>query len=263
MAPYEEAKAERIEAEIEAEDVPSRAGRPSGTPYRPWGSAAVTRRAGARVRQHRRPRSAEDQAQELIEKIAASDTQHLSGTVKISTDLGLPDASGGRRAGSCSAGLAAGAPTRRGKSTADPRTSSWSWPPARTLSASPRTVPTSRSSRSLEKASEYSVIHNGDEVWAYDSASNEAYHATAPASERGKDRVSGKDQDCPGGRAGHSAAARRGGAEGGRRHDLRDRRRHRRRWPAGTPTSWSSSRRRPGRRSARSGSRSTRRPGRR
>ena len=44
-------------------------------------------------------------AQELIEKIAASDTQQLSGTVKISTDLGLPSfggtggrlRSGGRR----------------------------------------------------------------------------------------------------------------------------------------------------------------------
>lgn len=29
----------------------------------------------------------------------------------------------------------------------------------------------------LDDAAEYSVIHNGDEVWAYDSASNEAYHA--------------------------------------------------------------------------------------
>jgi hypothetical protein len=33
-------------------------------------------------------------AQELIEKIAASDVQQLSGTVKITTDLGLPDLGG-------------------------------------------------------------------------------------------------------------------------------------------------------------------------
>ena len=33
-------------------------------------------------------------AQQLIEKIAASDVQQLSGTVKISTDLGLPNLGG-------------------------------------------------------------------------------------------------------------------------------------------------------------------------
>ena len=33
-------------------------------------------------------------AQELIEKIAASDVERLSGTVKISTDLGLPSLGG-------------------------------------------------------------------------------------------------------------------------------------------------------------------------
>ena len=30
----------------------------------------------------------------------------------------------------------------------------------------------------IEKAAEYSVIRNGDDVWAYDSASNQAYHTT-------------------------------------------------------------------------------------
>ena len=33
-------------------------------------------------------------AQQLIEKIAASDVEQLSGTVKITTDLGLPDFGG-------------------------------------------------------------------------------------------------------------------------------------------------------------------------
>ena len=42
-------------------------------------------------------------AQQLIEKIAASDVQQLSGTVKISTDLGLPDLGG------LASGLASGA----------------------------------------------------------------------------------------------------------------------------------------------------------
>ena len=56
-------------------------------------------------------------AQELIEKIAASDVQQLSGTVKISTDLGLPDL-GGLEGSLAPAGGGAG---RRGRgSSADP-----------------------------------------------------------------------------------------------------------------------------------------------
>src|SRR3954463_10627077 len=57
-------------------------------------------------------------AQELIEKIAASDVQQLSGTVKISTDLGLPNL-GGLESGLLSGGGLGGDPGGKG-SAADP-----------------------------------------------------------------------------------------------------------------------------------------------
>jgi outer membrane lipoprotein-sorting protein len=46
----------------------------------------------------------------------------------------------------------------------------------------------------LDSAAEYSVIHNGDEVWAYDSKSNEAYHATAPKSGSQKESPKAKQE---------------------------------------------------------------------
>ncbi|MBM7169472.1 DUF2092 domain-containing protein [Streptomyces sp. G44] len=116
-------------------------------------------------------------AQELIEKIAASDTQQLSGNVKISTDLGLPSMGG--MAGGFAGGGAGGAD--RGEdgegSAADPRTKLMD------LASGTHTLrvaadgPDKQKVSVLEDAAEYSLIHNGDEMWAYDSASNEAYHA--------------------------------------------------------------------------------------
>ena len=32
----------------------------------------------------------------------------------------------------------------------------------------------------VDKAAEYSLVHNGNEIWAYDSGSNTAVHSTAP-----------------------------------------------------------------------------------
>ncbi len=112
-------------------------------------------------------------AQELIEKIAASDVQQLSGTVKISTDLGLPDLSG--LEGSLGAG--GGADGDEG-SAADP---SAKLPELASGTHTLRVAadgPDKQKLSLLDEASEYSLIHNGDDVWAYDSGSNEVYHAT-------------------------------------------------------------------------------------
>ncbi|MFD6812561.1 DUF2092 domain-containing protein, partial [Streptomyces anthocyanicus] len=57
-------------------------------------------------------------AQQLVEKIAASDTQTLSGTFKISTDLGLPAFDG--LLGGLAEGMASGAGEGSGEGTADP-----------------------------------------------------------------------------------------------------------------------------------------------
>ncbi|MEU6825193.1 DUF2092 domain-containing protein [Streptomyces atriruber] len=116
-------------------------------------------------------------AQELIEKIAASDTQQLSGNVKISTDLGLPSFGG------MAGGFGGGGGADRGEggdekgSAADPKSKLME------LASGTHTLrvaadgPDKQKVSVLGDASEYSMIHNGDDVWAYDSESNEAYHA--------------------------------------------------------------------------------------
>lgn len=107
-------------------------------------------------------------AQQLIEKIAASDTQTLSGTFKISTDLGLPSV----------AGLLDGvAPS--GSASADPSAKL-----AELVSGS-HTLrvaadgPDRQKLTVLDGSDEYSLIHNGDDVWAYDSKSDEVFHEKA------------------------------------------------------------------------------------
>ncbi|MGW7268715.1 LolA family protein [Streptomyces sp. NPDC054842] len=113
-------------------------------------------------------------AQQLIEKIAKSDTEQLSGTVKISTDLGLPDLGG------LADSFAPGAAGKGGGSSADPSSKLME------LASGTHTLrvaadgPDKGKVSLLDKAAEYSVIHNGKDVWAYDSKSNEVYHATAP-----------------------------------------------------------------------------------
>ncbi|MFJ9716819.1 outer membrane lipoprotein carrier protein LolA [Streptomyces sp. NPDC101213] len=113
-------------------------------------------------------------AQQLIEKIAASDVQQLSGTVKITTDLGLPDLGG------LESGLLSGATgDDEGGSSADPSTK------LTELASGTHTLrvaadgPDRQKLSLLESAAEYSLIHNGKDVWGYDSASNEVYHSTA------------------------------------------------------------------------------------
>ncbi|WP_406383214.1 LolA family protein [Streptomyces sp. NBC_01618] len=112
-------------------------------------------------------------AQQLIEKIAASDIQQLSGTVKISTDLGIPSLGG--LAGSFAQGGGSGG---KGDSSADPQSRMTE------LASGTHTLrvaadgPDKQRVSILDSAAEYSLIHNGDQVWAYDSKSNEAYHAT-------------------------------------------------------------------------------------
>ncbi|MER7913293.1 sigma-E factor regulatory protein RseB domain-containing protein [Streptomyces sp. NPDC096068] len=123
-------------------------------------------------------------AQQLIEKIAGSETQTLSGTFKVSTDLGLP-ALGGLTSGL--GGLGGGASS----STADPAQK------LTELASGTHTLrlaadgPERQRLTLLDGSDEYSLIHNGDDVWAYDSKSNEVFHEKGAAEghapeERGK-----------------------------------------------------------------------------
>jgi outer membrane lipoprotein-sorting protein len=123
-------------------------------------------------------------AQQLIEKIAKSDVEQLSGTVKISTDLGLPNLGG------LESGLLSGAAGQgEGGSSADPTAK------LTELASGTHTLrvaadgPDRQKLSLLENAAEYSLIHNGKDVWGYDSKSNEVYHGTSSESpERGKDQ---------------------------------------------------------------------------
>ncbi|MGJ5833554.1 LolA family protein [Streptomyces ossamyceticus] len=118
-------------------------------------------------------------AQELIEKIAASDVQRVSGTVKITTDLGLPDLGG------LADSLVAQGASGGDGSSADPSSKLLELATGTHTLRIATDGPDKQKLSLLDKTSEYSLIHNGDEVWAYDSASNEVYHATG-AGEEGK-----------------------------------------------------------------------------
>lgn len=112
-------------------------------------------------------------AQQLIEKIAKSDVQQLSGTAKITTDLGLPNLGG------LESGLLSGAAKGGDGSSADPSAK------LTELASGTHTLrvaadgPDRQKVSLIESAAEYSLIHNGKDVWGYDSKSNEVYHGTA------------------------------------------------------------------------------------
>ncbi len=116
-------------------------------------------------------------AEQLIEKIAQSDVEQLSGTVRINTDLGLPDL-GGLESGLMSGAVGQG---RGDGSAADPTAK------LTELASGSHTLrvaadgPDRQKLSLLENAAEYSLIHDGKDVWGYDSASDEVYHSTAPA----------------------------------------------------------------------------------
>ncbi|MFF9164669.1 outer membrane lipoprotein carrier protein LolA [Streptomyces longwoodensis] len=128
-------------------------------------------------------------AQQLIEKIAASDVEQLSGTVKITTDLGLPDL-GGLAGSLASAGGGAGG--AGDGSSADPSAR------LTELASGTHTLriaadgPDRQKVSLLEKAAEYSVIHNGTDVWGYDSATEEVYHSKSPEGADAHGKESGR-----------------------------------------------------------------------
>ncbi|MFI1976295.1 outer membrane lipoprotein carrier protein LolA [Streptomyces wedmorensis] len=117
-------------------------------------------------------------AQQLIEKIAASDTQTLSGTFKISTDLGLPSLGG-------LAGLGGGS----GSGSADPAEKLTELVSGTHTLRVAADGPDRQRLTLLDGSDEYSLIHNGDDVWAYDSKSNEVFHekGESGAPEAGKE----------------------------------------------------------------------------
>ncbi|MGW6539720.1 LolA family protein [Streptomyces sp. NPDC055051] len=125
-------------------------------------------------------------AQQLIEKIAASDTQTLSGTLKVSTDLGLPAFDG------LLGGLAGGAAQGEGEGSADPAAQLTKLVSGTHTLKIAADGPERQKLTLLDGKEQYSLVHNGDEVWAYDSRSNEVFH------EKGVDAGPGEDGPAPG-----------------------------------------------------------------
>lgn len=127
-------------------------------------------------------------AQQLIEKIAASDVQQLSGSAKISTDLGLP---------SLPAGLLGGGGGVTGGS-ADPQEKL-----SQLISGGTQTFRVAADGPDRQKLTfvdgkdEYSLVHNGDDVWGYDSKSKEVFHEKAPA-DKGDKGDKGSDRKADG-----------------------------------------------------------------
>ncbi|PWK73141.1 outer membrane lipoprotein-sorting protein [Streptomyces sp. CG 926] len=115
-------------------------------------------------------------AQQLIEKVAASDVQQLSGTARITTDLGLPTIASGLLGGGGIAGGSA-APEDKVAQLANG---------SHTLRVA-ADGPDRQRLTFLDGKDEYSLIHNGDDVWGYDSKSNEAFHEKNAEAGKGKD----------------------------------------------------------------------------
>ncbi|MEU6608092.1 DUF2092 domain-containing protein [Streptomyces shenzhenensis] len=111
-------------------------------------------------------------AQQLIEKIAKSDVEQLSGTVKISTDLGLPNLGGLENS------LASGVAPSGDGSSADPTSKLTELVSGTHTLRVAADGPDRQKLSLIESAAEYSLIHNGKDVWGYDSKSNEVYHGT-------------------------------------------------------------------------------------
>ncbi|WP_369203443.1 outer membrane lipoprotein carrier protein LolA [Streptomyces sp. PU-14G] len=144
-------------------------------------------------------------AEELVTKMAKADVEHLSGTVKVSTDLGLPALPGGSEGGS---GGGFGGPQGSGDRAEDGKSEKPDVSPGTELAklaSGEHTLrfaadgPDKQRVSVLESTGEYSLIHNGRHLWAYDSASNAAWHSQAPKGAHGK---KGNDDAGPGSASG-------------------------------------------------------------
>ncbi|WP_329566821.1 LolA family protein [Kitasatospora sp. NBC_01266] len=131
-------------------------------------------------------------AQQLVAKVLADRTTALSGTVQVSTDLGVPSqlldlAGQGAVAGAAQAAGAAGAAGGRaqqgdgGAASADPQAK------LATLLAGDHTLrvaadgPDKQRVALIEPLAEYDLIRDGGQAWAWDSASDQAVHLTGAA----------------------------------------------------------------------------------
>ncbi|WP_181442300.1 LolA family protein [Streptomyces tateyamensis] len=141
-------------------------------------------------------------AEQLVTKVLSDRTQALSGTVQVSTDLGIPSEAlamlGHGGLGQAVTGQAAAAggagQARQGADAAqaDPQAK------LTELLAGQHTLrvsvdgPDKQRIALLDNLSEYDLIHNGDQGWAYDSTGNQVLHlAGKPGAPQHRDGAPG------------------------------------------------------------------------
>jgi outer membrane lipoprotein-sorting protein len=119
---------------------------------------------------------------QLIEKVAASNTQTLSGTVRVSTDVGLPSFLAGATGGDPfdDAMRSAGPDRDSSDNAADPRQHLIQLLSGTHILQVAADGPEKQKLSIVQDTAEYSQIHNGQNVWAYNSGSNSAYHDVLP-----------------------------------------------------------------------------------
>ncbi|MFJ9769778.1 outer membrane lipoprotein carrier protein LolA [Kitasatospora sp. NPDC101157] len=123
-------------------------------------------------------------AEQVVAKVLGSDTQALSGTVSVSTDLGLPSQLLGAAAGGL--GAAAGHGGDQGQASADPQSKLLG------LLGGDQTLrvavdgPDRQRVDLMENMAGYTLVRNGDQSWAWDSTTNTALHTTGRPAEHGK-----------------------------------------------------------------------------
>ncbi|WP_431680025.1 LolA family protein [Kitasatospora sp. KL5] len=109
-------------------------------------------------------------AEQLVAKVLGSDTQALSGTVQVKADLGVPSQLLGAAGGVGSGGTGGAEPQAKlaqllgGQHTLQVAVDG----------------PDRQRIGLVENLAGYELVHNGRDVWAWDSSSNEAVHLTAP-----------------------------------------------------------------------------------
>ncbi|MFC7220278.1 outer membrane lipoprotein carrier protein LolA [Streptomyces polyrhachis] len=115
-------------------------------------------------------------AEELIAKVLDSDAQAVQGTVKFRADLGLPTLPGGLGGGT--------------EAGADPRAAVMGLLSGEhTLRVAADGPERQKATLVGERGGDYTVLHNGDDVWAYGGGAKEVFHGTGADAARagGKD----------------------------------------------------------------------------
>ncbi|MEU4120460.1 DUF2092 domain-containing protein [Kitasatospora sp. NPDC028055] len=132
-------------------------------------------------------------AEQVVAKVLGSDAQTLSGTVSVSTDLGVPSQLLGAAAGGLGAAAGHGSGNDGGGAGADPQAKLLG------LLGGDRTLrvavdgPDRQRVDLMENMAGYTLVRNGDQSWAWDSSTNTALHLTGrPADHAGHADHAGK-----------------------------------------------------------------------